>query len=239
MKNERAEVDHEPGWNKLGAWSGLIYMLVFGSGWWFLSWFMPPIAPNASRADIATRYHDHHTLLMLGAILMMVSTFFLFPLGALVVQIIRKIERGLGPLSITMIFTLSTLAVLNYYTGMMFSMAAFRTDRPVALVQAFTDMGFMQFIGGTPLFLGIWIVIAYAVLVTQRRTTTIVPRWVGYVSLFVVVLYLPEVLIYIFHTGPFAWTGVIGFWIPAVLLIGYMALTPVVLVPIVRKHFAR
>lgn len=215
---------------RLGAWSGLAYIALFGLGWLVLGRFMPPIAPSDSAAEVAERYADHHGALMVAAVAIMVSTVMLLPLGALVVQLVAKVEGGVGALTLMMGFTVATLMVLNFYTGLSFDVAAFRTDRPAEIVQAFNDAAFLQFIGGTPLFLAIWGVLGYAILVTQPRVgVEVFPRWVGYVNLLVVVLYLPEVLVFIFKTGPFAWDGVVGFWIPAVLLISYLVASPFVL----------
>ncbi|SHT05300.1 Uncharacterised protein [Mycobacteroides abscessus subsp. abscessus] len=43
---------------------------------------------------------------------------------------------------------------------------------------------------------------------------------------------------FFFHSGPFAWNGVVGFWIPAILFIVYFAISPVILIPLVRKLIA-
>lgn len=48
-------------------------------------------------------------------------------------------------------------------------------------------------------------------------------------SLWVAVL-LPASMILFFKSGPFAWTGVIGFWIPAVVFgTWYLVMTPLLL----------
>ncbi|MBO0854292.1 MAG: hypothetical protein J2P18_11035 [Nocardia sp.] len=174
---------------------------------------------------------------MLGAVAIMVSTVMLLPLGALLVLLVHKIEGGVSILTLMMAFSVTTLMVLNFYGGLAFDAAAFRTDRPDAIVQALNDLGFLQPIGGTPLFLAIFGVLAYAILITQSRGEEIFPRWFGYVNLLVVVLYLPEVLAFIFKTGPFAWNGVVGFWIPAIILIGYLAPSPFILRVAVRRAF--
>lgn len=224
---------------RLGAWSGFAYIAMFGLGWLVLAHFMPPIAPSASAAAVAARYTEHHWALMVAAVAMMVSTVMLLPLGALLMQLTAKIERGVGALTLMMGFTVATTMVLTFYTGLSFDVAAFRTGRSAEIVQAFDDAAFLQFMGGTPMFLAIWGLLGYAILVTQPRTgIQLFPRWVGYVSVLVVVGFLPEVLVFLFQTGPFAWDGAVGFWIPAVLLIGYLAASPFVLAPAVARVLA-
>lgn len=229
---------HDRNLLNIGAWSGLAYIGLFGLGWLVLDHFVPPIAPSDSAAEVAARYADNHVVFMVGAVAMMVSSVMMLPLGALLVLLLQKIEGGVGMLSLMMGFSAVTTLVLTFYTGLAFDAAAFRSDRPDAIVQVLNDLGFLGFMGGTPMFLSMFGVLAYAILVTQPRVgIEVFPRWVGYVNLLIVICYLPEVLVFIFHTGPFAWNGIVGFWIPAVLLIGCMVASPVVLRPAVRRAF--
>jgi hypothetical protein len=223
---------------RIGTWAGLTYLLVFGLGWLLLARFLPPISPSDSAAQVADRYADLHWQLMVAGVAIMVSTVLLLPLGALAVLLVQRIERSFGMLTLMMAFVMTTFMVLNFYTGLAFNAAAFRVDRPAELVQALNDLGFMQFMGGTPLFLAIWGVLAWAILITQPKSgVEVFPRWVGYVNLLVVICYLPEILIYLLKSGPFAWDGIVGFWIPAVLLIGYMLASPFILRDAVRRAF--
>lgn len=229
---------HDRNLLNIGAWSGLAYIGLFGLGWLVLDHFVPPIAPSDSAAEVAARYADSHVAFMIGAVAIMVSSVTMLPLGALLVLLIQKIEGGVGMLSLMMGFSAVTTLVLTFYTGLAFDAAAFRSDRPDAIVQVLNDLGFLGFMGGTPMFLAMFGLLAYAILVTQPRVgVEVFPRWVGYVNLLIVICYLPEVLVFIFHAGPFAWNGVVGFWIPAVLLIGCMVASPIVLRPAVRRAF--
>jgi hypothetical protein len=43
------------------------------------------------------------------------------------------------------------------------------------------------------------------------------------------VLIIPDQLIFFFYTGPFAWNGIFGFWIPLTAFGGWFVLTFVLL----------
>jgi hypothetical protein len=222
---------------RASAWCGLLYLMVFGTGWMLVARFMPPIPPTASPAAVASQFHDRHVWLMLAAVLMMCSTFVLFPVLALLTLIARKIERETGIVTVMMAMTATTSLVFNFYTPFSFALAAFRPDRDPSIIQYASDYGFLQFMGGIPMFLLVWAISAYAILVLSPRQEPVVPRWFGYLNLWFVILYIPELLVFFFHTGPFAWDGIVGFWIPAVLFIAYFAVSPVILVPLVRRLF--
>lgn len=223
---------------RAGVWSGLAYLLVFGAGWMVLARFFPPLDPSLGADAVAERFREDHLALTLAAVCIMVSTVVVLPASALIVRVVALIERGVGMLTLMMGFTLACFLVLNFYSGFSFATAAFRTERSPEIVQYASDWGFLQFMGGIPMFLMVWVLLAYAVLVTDSREDPVLPRWVGYVNLWIAVLYLPELLVFFFKTGPFAWDGVVGFWIPAVLFIAFFAASPFVLRPVVRRHFS-
>jgi hypothetical protein len=230
-------VDRKYAVERASAWGGLVFIAVFGLGWLVLAHFFPPIAPAADAREVAALYRDRHLWLVLASVIMMVSILFLMPVSALIVLVIHKIEDRVGVLTLMMGFTVTTNIVLVFYSALSFSVAAFRPERDPGLIQMANDTGFLQFMGGIPMFMMIWVISAYAILVASPRENPVIPRWVGYVSLWIAVLYLPELLVFFFKSGPFAWDGIVGFWIPAILLIAYLALSPFVLVPFVNRYF--
>lgn len=223
---------------RVGAWSGLAFIVLFGLGFGpLLAGFLPPLPPDDSAAGVAAYYADHQWMLRIGAIAVMVSAVTVLPVGAVLTMLVARIERGVGMLTLMLGFSVPALMVEVFYVGLSLDIAAFRPDRPAELVRAFNDSGMLQAIGGTPLFLGIFCVLAYAILVAQPREREIFPRWFGYVNLLFVVAYLPEVLVFLVHTGPFAWNGIIGFWVPVVVLVVYFVGSPYVLLRAVRRAF--
>lgn len=65
---------------------------------------------------------------------------------------------------------------------------------------------------------------------SDRRAEPLFPRWFGYFNVWVALLLLPASAIIFFKTGPLAWTGVIGFWIPAAVFgVWYIVMTVILL----------
>ncbi|HSW15109.1 MAG TPA: hypothetical protein VLI06_19835 [Solimonas sp.] len=222
---------------RAGAWSALAYIIVFGGAWFNIAGFLPPISPTESAVAVAEQFRERNFPLMLASLLMMCSNWALLLFAALLTLIIRKIEGCVGMLTLMMGFTFATFLVLNFYMGLSFALAAFRPDRAPELIQFATDSAFLQVLGGIPMFVGVWSLAAYAILVVSPRENPIMPRWFGYLNLWAAISLLPELLVFFFKTGPFAWDGLLGFWIPAAATVGYCFVSPLVFVPVVRKHF--
>jgi hypothetical protein len=220
---------------RVGAWCTLLYLVLFGTGWLILGHFFPPFSPADSAAQTAELFEARRIPIMLGAVAMMVSTMVLMPFSALVVLIVRAVEGRMGILTLTMAFTLVTYQVMNFYVPFSFAMATFRPDRDPELVQFAGDWGFMQFMGGIPMFWMIWIVLAVAALAPGEGGRPLLPRWFGYVNLWSAILYVPELLIFFFKTGPFAWDGIVGFWIPAIVFIVWFLVAFLVFLSIARR----
>jgi hypothetical protein len=51
-------------------------------------------------------------------------------------------------------------------------------------------------------------------ILSDKRKDPILPRWVGFLSLWVVVGFVPAAMCGFFKTGPFAWNGLFVWWIP-------------------------
>ena len=54
-----------------------------------------------------------------------------------------------------------------------------------------------------------------------------IPRWVGYANLWLGILFVPGMLVVMWKTGPFAWNGLLSFWIPAAFFVVWLILLTV------------
>jgi hypothetical protein len=57
-------------------------------------------------------------------------------------------------------------------------------------------------------------VVVAVVALTDTSPHPVFPRWIGYQSIMTFIMFLPDQALFFFKTGPFAWNGVLGFWIP-------------------------
>jgi hypothetical protein len=91
--------------------------------------------------------------------------------------------------------------------------AAYRPDQrsPSDLV-LLNDAGWLMFVamvfGGPP-----WLGSTGLAILRDRGADPVFPRWSGYLTLWVLLLIVPGCLCVFFTAGPFAWNGLIAFWV--------------------------
>lgn len=225
----------DPYLKKLITWSGSLWISTFGLGWLICLW-LPTFSPNLSANELADLYKENHLPWLLGGVIMSFSAIFVAPLGAAFTLLIEVIEKKFGPLSIIMVITMATGAMNICLSGIFWAAAAFRPERSPEALQAISDIGMLFFFGGISAFIGLFAALAYASLKMCDPEDPVIPRWYGYLCLWTTIILIPDLMVFFFKTGPFAWDGVVGLWVPLVLFVLVFNLTPSALKKSIEKH---
>lgn len=187
-------------------------LLLFGGI--ILAGWLPPPSPSQSAAEVKAMYLDHTDLKRLGFTLIFIGGGLTAPV---VVAISSQLERipGARPLSVLQLIGggLGVLAVC--LPALVFLAAAFRPERPADVTQAIHDVAFIPFIGNYVPAVIQAVAIGLAVLM-QRGPVTVLPRWFGYLNLWMALVFLPGTFLWFFRSGALAWNGAVCFWIVAV-----------------------
>ena len=197
-----------------GAWSGMLYVILLCFGWWLIPGYIPPHDPSASADEIAQIYVDQTLSIRVGMVIIMFAAMIYIPFTAALAKVISRIEGGVGILTFSQALAGLGNAILTFYPPLWWLTAAFRPEeRDAELIYLLSDAAWLQFIGGITLFLPVLITIAVAAL-HDKQQQPVFPRWFAFYSLWTFVLMLPGQLCVFFKTGPFAWNGLMAFWVP-------------------------
>jgi hypothetical protein len=128
----------------------------------------------------------------------------------------RRIAGDRGILSTAQIVLGAFSTVFFSCNFLMLAVVPFRNPPWIALA----DLSFIWTFAPIAPFFFQYIVIAMASF-QDRSQNPIFPRWVAYYNIWAAIGYLPACAVPFFHTGPLAWNGVFGFWIPTVLFIAW------------------
>ena len=181
-----------------------------------------PAPPAYWTADeLAGFYRASPLRIQIGVLILLVATVGWASLMAVVsaqlgrIEGVRPVLRTLQTITGTAVYVLLTLF------GVFLGAAAFRPQRSAEITQALHDVGWFMAFLAAPAFMGQAVAVALAVL-SYQGDRPVYPRWLGYAGLWVALLLLPGMLLLCFHTGPFAYHGLIGYWLALFTFGGWM-----------------
>jgi hypothetical protein len=196
----------------MGALAGTLLFV----GVWPLAQMFPPLAPAMSSADVADYYRSHQTGILVGGIFIMASSVLFFPFLSAIAIFMKKIEGPISPMTYAFIMIVAYGFVTVFFAGLFFTAAAYRPDFSDETIHSLSDLAFFLFVmPAIPAF--VQNVVTGAAILGDPRPEPILPRWVGYMNLWTGVLLLPGCVVGLFKFGPFAWNGILAFWMPAVV----------------------
>jgi hypothetical protein len=100
-------------------------------------------------------------------------------------------------------------------SALLWGVASFRPDRAPEVTQALNDLAWFLFaMPAGPL--GLQILATAIVPLAHSGPDAPFPRWFGYLSLWMFSFTIPGFLVIFFKTGPLAWNGLLGIYLPAV-----------------------
>lgn len=197
---------------KLALWLTPASLILLGQALITLAAFIPPPSPLLGAEEVAARFRENPIGIRLGMILFMFCGTMLAPITAMYCLMIQRIEGRAGVLTYTQLVTGTIALMLFIPPTVVWSVAAFRPDRSPELILMLNDMGWLFFI--MTVAPGVLQVIVLGIAILQdKRPVPLFPRWVGYVNLWAALVLAPGGLAAMFKTGPFAWNGLITFWI--------------------------
>ena len=219
------------------AWCGPVFTVLLFGGWGLLAGFIPLISPHDSAAQVAAAWRDHHTLMLLGLTVAMFGIALTLPFYLVISVQMRRTELRLPILSILQLAAGIIITAILLIPMLVFVVGAFRPGRSPELDQLFNDASYIMLILPWPPIMVQVFAMAAATL-TDRRPNPVFPRWFGYLNIWVGFLVVPANMIIFFKTGPFAWTGVIGFWMPAAVFGLWYFIVTYVLLKAIRQEEA-
>jgi hypothetical protein len=196
------------------SWSGYIYIAFLMVGIWPLAGFFPSQPPSLNPAEIAQVYEDNRQGIRFGMVLVLVGSMFYVPWTAILAKLIMRVEGRAGILTYCQIIAGCCNVLLTAYPGGWWLVAAYRPERSAELVQLLNDISWSQFLGVISPFYFVPLSIAYAAFADSGDEAPIIPRWVGWFNLWFFSTLIPLSIIFWFHSGPFAWNGIFGFYLP-------------------------
>jgi hypothetical protein len=197
---------------RICAWGGPFCAAFFGAGL-LMAGFIPPPSPNLDAAEVAAIYQANPNMIRCGMLLSLVGIAgWVALVGAISAQM-RRMQCGRLPSYLQLgAGSIGVLTVM--FPVMIFAITAFRPERDPQLTQLLNDVGWLIIIPAFPTFVAQFLAIASGVW-QDKSAVPVFPRWVAYFNAWVALLFVPGAFAYFFRSGPFAWNGILSFWVAA------------------------
>lgn len=200
---------------KVSTWFGVASMIIFFAGMLVADIF-PPFSPTLTGPEVQAFVQEHAFGLRLGGLLMLISGAFSAPFISIIFLQIRRME-GTRPIGAYGQLAAGIVNILFFMLpGIAFVILGFRPERAVDSLYALSDLAWIATLlpwtanSMEALCCGI-------AIIGNPQATNVYPRWVGFINIWISICMITSSVIPFFKTGPFAWNGLVGWWIPATM----------------------
>lgn len=214
-------VDNRPGWTRkpkidqwICWWTIPVFYIVFAIIFVPLTRVMPPPRPDVGNTEIVAFFTAHGYTIQIGFALLMLFIGFTGVANGLIALQIKR-------MSVAPVFAYGYIAslVVGAVPGALmasfcFLVAAFRPDRDPQILALLYDMALLSYVGSLGCFCTQNMVLAVAIFLDRNG---IFPKWLAYMSIWMIVTELLAGPVFIFTSGPLAWNGSIAFYIGTII----------------------
>jgi len=212
-------------------WSIPIFYNLFGLVFVPLSFMMPPQSPGSDLPGIVA-FMQSQNLLIASVILVLVLGLSAVANACYVVQMRR--------MSISPAFRYAFMAgsMVGAIVGCLFPMfcfglGAFRPGYSPEIHALLYDFGYLSFIGSMGCFCLNWSMLSLSILLDKNN---ILPKWLGYYTVWQVATEFFVATVWIAKTGPFAWDGLMAFWFNMVIYVPWQIIVYVCVYKAIKKQ---
>jgi len=212
-------------------WSVPVFYNIFGIVFVPLSWMMPPRPPSSSMSGIVQFMQSPNLLLA--------CTILTFSMGLTAVGngvYLSQIRR----MSVSPAFRVTFLAgsMAGAIVGCLFplfcfGLGAFRTGYRPEILAMLYDFGYLAYIGSLGCFCVNWSAMGLAILLDKND---ILPKWLGYYTIWQYMTELFAAPVWIAKTGPFAWNGLLAFWFDMVIYVPWQFIVYVCIYKAIKRQ---
>lgn len=191
-------------------WTIPIFYNIFGLIFVVLTRVMPPPRPDVGPQEIVAFFAQHGLTIKIGFALLMFFVGFTAVANGLIAHQIKRMSVA-PVLAYGYITALAVGAIPGcLFAAFAFLAAALRPDRDPQHIALLYDLGLLSFVGSLGCFVAQNFVLAMAIFLDKNE---ILPKWLAYMSIWMIVTELLAGPVFIFTSGPLAWNGSISFWL--------------------------
>lgn len=197
-------------------WTIPVFYNLFGLIFVVLTRVMPPPRPDITASQIVQFFVDNSLTIRVGFALLMFFIGFASVANGLIAQQIKR-------MSVSPVFAYAYIGALVVgglpgclIPAFAFVTAALRPDRDPQIMVMLYDWCLLSFVGSLGCFCTQNMVLALAIFLDRN---SVLPKWLAYMSIWMIVTELLASPVFVFRSGPLAWNGSISFYLGTVVFV--------------------
>jgi hypothetical protein len=208
-------------------WWGIGMAVVYGICLIFLFDMVPPPSAEWSAARVAEFYQEHSTRIRWGAVISGWTGAFMMPILAVVAIQMARVETGGA--KIWSALSLVSGALMSLFLALppiFWGAAAYTADREPEITALAHQLGLLTLTTTDQYYIFMWVGVTVLALrpATQLVAHNPFPRWWGYLSLWITVMFEAGAFAFVPKSGPLSWNGLLVFWSPLSLFSVWIAI---------------
>lgn len=202
-------------YQKLALYAGPFFVITFVIFWGWMGNNLPPPHPAWPAQAFTDRYDNNLASIRVGFLVSLVTICFYLPWTAYVTMRMKRIETGPFPvLAYTQLLGGCLTVMVVSISMWCWVVAAQRPERTPEITQMLTDAGWLM--NDTAYMcttIQMW-AMALCFLHDKKAKIPVMPNWACYLTIFCGATFFPASLTAILRDGPFAYDGLLGYWLP-------------------------
>ena len=174
--------------------------------------FIPPVSPRASAEEVVAFYRNDLSRVRYSMILFNWFGVALIPVVLLIAERMRGMAHRTAVLRYCVIGVAGGAPIAFLTSTVFWLLAAFRPERSPELTLLTNDLAWITFTCGVPFLVALFLFLALAIA-WDAQPHPVFPRWVGWCNLAMAAAVAPAGFAGLAKSGPFAWDGLVSFWV--------------------------
>jgi hypothetical protein len=170
------------------------------------------MSPEASATEVADFYRENLSRVRYSMILFNWFCVALIPVLMLIVERMRGMAHRTPVLRYCVIGVAGAAPIVFLTSTVFWLIAAFRPDRSPDLTLLYNDLAWITFTCGVPFLVALYLFLALAIAYDDQDEP-VFPRWVAWWNVVAAVALVPAGFAGLTLSGPFAWDGLVSFWV--------------------------
>ncbi|MEU5877853.1 hypothetical protein [Spirillospora sp. NPDC047279] len=174
----------------------------------------PPPRPDVTDLQAAAWFDQHRLGIQVGFVALLMIAGGAAISNGIIGYLMKRMSSG-RVLAYAFIATMGVGAVPGFQLLLAcWLTATFRPERDPRILHLLYDLGMLSYNGSLGCFTAAYMVLAIAILYDRDR---VFPKWFAYVSIWQIVTEVIATQMWLFHSGAFAWNGMITLYIAVVV----------------------